>query len=230
MKTEAKIWDSDFFGIKIASVTVGKSDTTDTIDRELIRLKQQKYRMVYLFSPVQLNPGNIGKWLLADRKRSYIMDSPQPRQPHNDVAAFSSDPHQLHSLAITAGAYSRFAKDPHILPEDFQRLYITWIDNSVNKGFTDYVFTARDGKETHAALITATRRDDVLSIGLLATHPDHRHHGLARMLVERMEQEAYSLGIPLEVTTQADNTAACAFYTACNFNSFTDTFVYHIWM
>lgn len=230
MKTDILQWDSDFFGVKTASITLDGSENPADIDRQLSDLKGDDVRLVYLFSPRPLPQGHTGKWLLADRKRSYMNPSPQANGMPAGVKPFQGNPSALHSLAIEAGAHSRFAVDPNIPAKKTEELYTTWIDNSVLHGFADYVFTANDLDETNAAIITMRRRSGEISIGLLATHPDHRRRGLARKLIKAAETIAAADGLQLEVTTQADNHEACAFYSSCNFNTFTDTYVYHIWL
>lgn len=230
MKTDILQWDSDFFGVKTASITLDGSETPEDIDRQLSDLKGDDVRLVYLFSPRPLPQGHTGKWLLADRKRSYMNPSPQANGMPTGVKTFQGNPSALHSLAIEAGGHSRFAVDPNIPAKKTEELYTTWIDNSVLHGFADYVFTANDLDEPNAAMITLRRRGGEISIGLLATHPDHRRRGLARKLIKAAETIAAADGLQLEVTTQADNQEACAFYASCNFNTFTDTYVYHIWL
>lgn len=230
MKTDILQWDSDFFGVKTASITLDGSETPEDIDRQLSDLKGDDVRLVYLFSPQSIPQGHTGKWLLADRKRSYMNPSPQANGLPAGVKPFQGHPSALHSLAIEAGGHSRFAVDPNIPAKKTEELYTTWIDNSVLHGFADYVFTANDLDEPNAAMITLRRRGGEISIGLLATHPDHRRRGLARKLIKAAETIAAADGLQLEVTTQADNHEACAFYSSCNFNTFTDTYVYHIWL
>lgn len=230
MKTDILQWDSDFFGVKTASITLNGSETPEDIDRHLSDLKVENVRLVYLFSPRPLLQGNTGKWLLADRKRSYLNPSPQANGLPTDVKPFQGNPSALHSLAIEAGGHSRFAVDPNIPVKKTEELYTTWIDNSVLHGFADHVFTIQDHDEPNAAMITLRRRGGEISIGLLATHPGHRRRGLARKLIYAAETIAAADGLQLEVTTQADNQEACAFYASCNFNTFTDTYVYHIWL
>lgn len=230
MKTDILQWDSDFFGIKTASITLDGSENPADIDRQLSDLKGDDVRLVYLFSPLPLPQGHTGKWLLADRKRSYLNPSPEANGLPADVKPFQGNPSSLHSLAIEAGWHSRFAVDPNIPAKKTEELYTTWIDNSVLHGFADHVFTIQDRDEPNAAMITMRRRGSEISIGLLATHPDHRRRGLARKLIQAAETIAAADGLQLEVTTQADNQQACAFYASCNFNTFTDTYVYHIWL
>lgn len=230
MKTDILQWDSDFFGVKTASITLDGSETPADIDRHLSDLKGDDVRLVYLFSPLPLPQGHTGKWLLADRKRSYMNPLPQANGLPADVKTFQGNPSVLHSLAVEAGGHSRFAVDPNIPAKKTEELYTTWIDNSVLHGFADHVFTIQDHDEPNAAMITLRRRGGEISIGLLATHPGHRRRGLARKLIKAAETIAAADGLQLEVTTQADNQEACAFYASCNFNTFTDTYVYHIWL
>lgn len=230
MKTDILQWDSDFFGVKTASITLDGSENLADIDRQLSDLKRDDVRLAYLFSPLPLPQGHTGKWLLVDRKRSYLNPSPEANGLPADVTTFQGNPSALHSLAIEAGGHSRFAVDPNIPAKKAEELYTTWIDNSVLHGFADHVFTIQDHDEPNAAMITLRRRGGEISIGLLATHPGHRRRGLARKLIKAAETIAAADGLQLEVTTQADNQEACAFYASCNFNTFTDTYVYHIWL
>lgn len=223
-------WDSAFFEKHIASLTVESDDSLDDIAARLEELGKRDIDLVYLFSPIEISLPESGNWIPVDRKRSYLMRHPENKGISPNVEEFGGHPRELYFLGIEAGKYSRFAKDKGFGEAKFKELYETWVRNSVNGSFADYVLTARCGTERCAAFVTAKVKNGQLSVGLLATHPDYRNRGLARNLIDVLETRAYEMGLELEVTTQADNTTACGFYEKCGFDTFDDTFVYHIWL
>lgn len=219
-------WDSKFFGFKVGVIWVEHANDRQ-VKEELRNLQNIDCKLIYVYSPRLLDLNGF-KAILADRKRSYILEHPQFVKTPNLTYASFEDPSLLYDLAYQSGEHSRFKVDPNFGEEDFKRLYRSWIDNSINAGFADYVLAPMD-KNKPIGLITAKRKDNELSIGLLATDKNYRKKGIGSSLIQEIVNEAARKGLCVEVTTQADNEKACRFYENRGFRIAKEELVYHVW-
>lgn len=219
-------WDSNFFGFKVAIIKVGLGNDRQ-IEEEIIRLLNIGSRLIYINSH---RPLNLSKFraLLADIKRSYVLSAPQYKNTENHIITVTGDSTSLYDLAYQAGEYSRYKVDPNIGEAEFKRLYRTWIDNSINNGFADYVLATID-KGHPIGLITAKKRQQELSVGLFATDKEYRGQGIGSGLFQEIINIASKQNLAVEVTTQADNKTACAFYEHKGFEIASEEYVYHVW-
>ena len=143
------------------------------------------------------------------------------------LALDGSSSEALYELGCQAGGHSRYKVDPHISEHDFRRLFRLWIDNSVSRRFADYMLAfGQAGKEL--GMITAGRKDDMLSIGLIATDASCRGKGIGSALIQSVINLASESELKVEVTTQADNAEACRFYETHGFTVQSRTYVYHV--
>ena len=70
-----------------------------------------------------------------------IIDSHIEQFEHN----FPSE--QLINLSIQSGLYSRYKIDPDFKNNEFENLYLAWIENSVNKKIADHTFVKKEDGE-----------------------------------------------------------------------------------
>lgn len=217
-------WDSDFFGKKIGKIKLDRDETISDID-----LISDNYDLLYIYTPHELLVGNPGLHL-ADRKRSYILDCPKCKSSidHN-VTEFIGEPSALYNLAIQSGHKSRFNIDPNFSNEEFVRFYKTWVDNSLNHSFADFIYVYNING-IPCGFITAQKKESVISIGLFATDIQYRNKGLGSALINKITQIAAIDNLSVEVTTQADNVRACKFYEHKGFRVSDESLVYHLWM
>lgn len=219
-------WDSKFFGFNVGIIWVERANGQQ-VKVEIERLQNLGCKLIYVYSPRPLDLMGF-KALLADKKRSYVLKKPKFVPTHNQFYSSFEDPAILYDLAYQSGEYSRFKIDSSIGEEDFKRLYRTWIDNSINAGFADYVFAPMDNGKP-MGLITAKKKGNEISIGLFATDKNYRERGIGSSLIQEIINEAYLKGLSVEVTTQADNETACGFYEHRGFEMAKEEFVYHVW-
>lgn len=226
-------WDSDFFGFPVAFIEVGMGNDNQ-VKSELDRLFNSGAKLVYVYSHKEIELDGYDS-VIADRKRSYILEKLQNRRVNSVTQLENSGIRDdLYSLAFQAGEHSRYRVDSHISEEDFKRLYRTWIDNSLDKGFADYVLgiiePSSDPRHFKPlGLISAKRKGDELSIGLFATDENSRGKGIGSELIQQVLNIANKKGLKVEVTTQSDNETACRFYEKRGFKVKSETYVYHVW-
>lgn len=221
-------WDSEFFSFKTGAIDAAGMNAAE-LNAAVGRLRAEGYRLVYVFAG-SLMPGLMPCFVLADNKRSYILDRPYAITSNPSVIEYKGEPRLLYDLAYQAGEFSRFRVDERIGDENFRRLYRLWIDNSVAGTFADYVFVAENDRKQPVGLITARKKDGMLSIGLFATDRQSRGTGIGTALIGAVISAGVRLGMPVEVTTQADNPVACRFYEHKGFRLRQQEAVYHLWL
>lgn len=219
-------WDTNFFGFKVAKIDVGDSNDF-LVASEIERLQKDGVKLIYIFSKhfISLSQFNA---LLVDQKRSYILPNPFFKATERTILSVTEHPEQLYELAWQAGEFSRYKIDPMIRDDDFKRLYRIWADNSVNRQFADYVIACKED-DTYSGFITAKIKDYVLSIGLIATDSKYRGNGIGSALIQEIKNIAYKKNLAVEVTTQANNITACAFYEHNGFKINHQEYIYHVW-
>lgn len=221
-----KRWDSDFFGKKTGYIN-GANLTDHAIFSEIDNLQRQGCECIYLFSPRELRLDDYDA-VLADKKVSYILDHPAYQEISEQIARIDTHPEALHNLALQSGQYSRYRIDRHFSDEEFQRLYIQWIDNSVTTDYADHVLSIERLKPV--GMITAKEKEDEISIGLFATDAAYRGQGIGSRLIQAIINIGAEKGLKVEVTTQSDNLDACRFYERHGFHRQSLCYIYHIWM
>lgn len=219
-------WDSDFLGFPVAFIEVGLGNELQ-VKEELDRFLRARCRLVYVFSHKSLDLSDYDS-CLADRKRSYILTEPVFKEVGNHHINIENNAEMLYELAYQAGIHSRYRTDPHFSEDTFKRLYRIWIDNSINKGFADYVLASIENDKA-VGLITAKRRHDEISIGLFATDHEYRGKGIGSKLIQEVINIGAKENLHIEVTTQADNMKACKFYEDKAFQIKEEEYVYHVW-
>lgn len=218
-------WDSRFFGYSVSRIDILDADDRTVAD-EITRLQDRGSELIYVFSPRPLALDEFDA-VLVDRKLSYVLAEPHFRPVDRTVESVLRTSEALYELGCQAGGHSRYKVDTHISEHDFRRLFRLWIDNSVSRRFADYMLAfGQAGKEL--GMITAGRKDDMLSIGLIATDASCRGKGIGSALIQSVINLASESGLKVEVTTQADNAEACRFYESHGFTVQSRTYVYHV--
>ncbi len=225
-------WDSDFFSMKIASISMSVWDEVffrynieklrlEGVDLVYFFLDDNKYSLPTFHSP--------DKCLLVDTKRIYKFHDMVDVLIDSNIELFVDDPSELYELAIQAGVDSRYRLDPNFDSGEFERLYKTWIDNSLNGSIADYVLVYKKNG-AKVGFITLRCRVNCMSIGLIATDKSYRCLGVGTSLLNVAKHYAFTHHLPLEVATQAHNQSACIFYEKNGFLQQSQSLVYHIWL
>ena len=198
-------WDSIFFGFPVASIKVGAGNENE-VKTELDKFLNSGCKLIYIFSK---NPLDLSGYhsCMVDRKRSYVLKTPIFMENVTHPVKIEHNAELLYELAYQAGVHSRYKCDSHISEETFERLYRIWIDNSVNKGFADYVLAIID-EDKAVGFITARKNANQLSIGLIATDKESRGKGIGTNLIQEIVNIGAIENLQVEVTTQADNLPA----------------------
>ncbi|MBI1193569.1 MAG: GNAT family N-acetyltransferase [Bacteroidetes bacterium] len=230
-------WDSRFFGFPVGKILPGRMQAAD-LGQALEQARSEGYRLLYWAAkpePENAAAAASAGGELMDRKRVYVHDLEGIHATDLIVNWFIESYRKpmpdadMEALALAAGEHSRFRRDPRFGPEAFKRLYLTWIRNSVNRSFAEEVLFIEDFG-IKRALLTIGLHMGRPDIGLVATDAAYRGRGMAGDLVRASLVWAINRDYrEAQVTTQAENTGACAFYEAMGYKMEREDWIYHFW-
>ncbi|MEX2141314.1 MAG: GNAT family N-acetyltransferase [Pirellulales bacterium] len=234
-------WDTSHFGFSVGRIAPEATDAE--LHAALNEARSRRYRLVYWATtsdrapPSRLLTEYDGR--LVDRKVTYSRtlpgaNPPQARSSDATVAPFeeSECSAELTALAIAAGAYSRFAADPAIPRDKFERLYQAWIERSVSGAIADAVLVARDSAAaTHlAGMITVKVTQGIGNIGLVAVAESHRGRGIGSQLIDATHRWMIArTAAKATVVTQVANAPACRLYERADYTIEQAENYYHFW-
>ena len=230
-------WDSDFFGFKIARLVPRRSRSAE-LRMHLEEQWEQGIGLVYWGSDPNdaesQSAAVASQGLLVDRKTVFVRKldgfAVRPSERY-EARSLPEDgwSGELASLALQIGQYSRFRQDHHFSQAAWQKLYWTWMENSVNRAIADDVLVIRKAGFV-VAVVTVRARGNIGEIGLLGVQESQRGAGLGRALVN--SALGWFSERPLShvrVVTQGNNRAACQMYKACGFLVESVENFYHFW-
>lgn len=223
-------WDSSFFGLRIAKVTISSQEEFDKLKDNIKTLKEE-CDLIYIYAKCGLinQSPNV---ILVDRKVVYTTKIIEPYSFDSHIAEYDkptvSD--DLLDLALGSGVYSRFKKDNYFPAKAYERLYTRWIEQSVNHEIATEVFCYMiDGSPK--GLLTLNRKETTGDIGLVATSPLYQGRGIGNAMLAHAKHFMYLKGHnSLNVVTQFDNKAACHLYEKVGFTVKSSTDIFHWWI
>ena len=232
-------WDTNHFGFPVGRIAAEITDLE--LRAALSDARTRGYRLLYwATSPDRIPALRLldefgGR--LVDRKvtfaRSFSAADPPTKASTATILPYEGAEHtsELSALAIAAGAYSRFAADPCIPRDKFERLYEIWIDRSVRGEIADAVLVARDSAtDAIAGMITVKVTESVGNIGLVAVAASHRGRGIGSQLIDAAHCWMIRRGATkTTVVTQAVNAPACRLYERAGYTIEQAENLYHFW-
>lgn len=234
---EKATWDTDFFGYPIGRIRARQLDVPQL--NGLIKMAGgEHYRLVYLF----VNPDDevlnqaaqqFGA-TLVDQKvtfRTVIANQEDVLEDQHIIDYSAESPSKkLIELSLQSGIYSRYKTDPNFKNGEFEKLYLAWIENSVNKKIASHTFVyMEDGDEL--GVVTAQVQPELAQIGIIAVDEHARGKAIGSKLMKHLMDGLKKNNVPLlDVATQINNTNACNFYKKLGFHQHTLVNIYHIWL
>ena len=146
MKIEELIWDSNFFNLKI-----GKCIIHDDNEFDLYTFKKnaeiEKYDLIYIFKHNSLFKKNIVFNLNLDlidiaveMSKEFSSESIDKRPFELKNTLTDKELAETYLIAEQTSIVSRFHKESMIASSLTKKLYRAWIDNSLNRSFSDGLF------------------------------------------------------------------------------------------
>jgi len=228
-------WDSEFFGYPIAQINAVALEN-DSL-HELINQAASSYKLIYLFTSPDDRISNDAALSananLVDQKVTFrisLSTATGAIKDHHIIDYSLDHPSQkLIDLSLQSGIYSRFKTDPNFRNHEFEKLYLAWIENSVNKKIADHTLVyVEDGNEL--GVVTAKLSPDIAQIGVIAVDEHTRGKSIGSKLMLHLMKILQEKKVPiLDVATQLENNSACHFYQKLGFDINTVKNIYHIW-
>ncbi|CAN5805591.1 dTDP-4-amino-4,6-dideoxy-D-galactose acyltransferase [soil metagenome] len=230
-------WDSSFFGYPVAKITAS-AITAGELKLLIATAKQRELKLIYIFTnPSDVIAADAAKACsakLVDQKITFHRKIEALNIPETDthIKEFESaiPSEQLINLSMQSGLYSRYKIDTNFKKREFERMYLAWIENSVNKKIADHTFVYEEnGKEL--GFVTLKARNNHGQIGLIAVDEKSRGKAIGKKLITAVVNCLAEKKIPeLDVATQVDNEDACNFYKKTGFSESKAENIYHIWL
>ncbi len=232
-------WDSAFFGMPVARILPRRLPAPE-LAPALAGMKERGVALAYWASDPddaasQQAARSCGGFL-ADRKTTYLidLDGDAATVPDGDWAteeyAEARPNGELESLALQAGAHSRFRIDPRMPDGKFDALYRLWIEKSVNRTIADAVLVVRHSGGI-VGMVTLGKKDGRGDIGLIAVDARMRGRNIGVSLVRGALEWTRGRGLRYgQVVTQGENAAACRLYERCGYRVEKVENVYHFWI
>jgi dTDP-4-amino-4,6-dideoxy-D-galactose acyltransferase len=225
-------WDSRFFGKQVGKINVQKNEPLEDL---LCFAKKQGYELLYIYCDSAVQEAIVGSYNLFDvGGHIRFVKSSDRFIAHETTSQLEISPYtqqdltpELIKIAFLSGHSSRFKMDISLPAGSFERLYETWIKNSLERRpqVSIYIYSV---KSTPVGLITAEWSEFNCIIGLLAVLPAFQGQGIGTKLIKYVESICMLKGIiSIEVKTQLSNRGARDLYVKNSFLEQDRSFLYH---
>jgi dTDP-4-amino-4,6-dideoxy-D-galactose acyltransferase len=231
-RIEFLAWDSRFFHRRVGRLSLKVSTSLD----ELLELAyQERYELLYIYSSIQVEERLIGKYALLDVgghitfAKNSSNNSLAKVRPVPEIREFQLDilTPELLEIAFLSGHLSRFKIDLSLPAGSFERLYETWLVNTLENRPRSSIYTYHSD-DTVAGLITSELHESKCNIGLLAVSQSHQGQGIATKLIRYVHDISMTNKVAsIEVKTQLSNKCARGLYLKNSFAERERSFLYH---
>lgn len=189
MKIEILNWDSKFFGIKIGKVSLSQDIEFDWRSFKEAAIAE-KFELIYIFKFQNLLPQEIvlkAELDLVDiqitmnkrfKKEDYLIGMYDFRTELTET-----EKNESYAIAAETSVVSRFYKESKIGPKKTRELYIKWIDNTLNKTFSDGMFLEKASNSvTGIHLIKTDKINKIGYFTLTGVNPNFKRNGIGNNL------------------------------------------------
>ena len=230
-------WDSDFFGLPVATLDGGHLHAETSKD-VLVWCRQEKIRCLYF-----LANGTDSETLQCAHKEGFqfidvrvemeydLRNVPQPKISSLVIRPVNKK-EQLNNILVFASKShtdSRFFKDLNFDRIKCEKLYEKWIDRDFVKGNV-LGFFPDDGENIKGYITFTMESSDVARIGLIAVEDQFRGQGVgSKLLIKTIAMSKKLNAKKLVVVTQATNTSALRLYEKAGFRISDTKLWFHKW-
>lgn len=226
MSIEPVLWDSDFFGYPIGRLSLKANESIN--EEECLN---NHYKLIYVFSEIALNLEQLNKLPLeladckveleAEVETTPILSAIPVQQIHQLSP-------QLLDLVYQSGHYSRFKLDNKFVHQEFERLYLAWINKVLNDKQQQVIGYMEQDKPI--GFITVEEKNANADIGLIAVDELYRGKSIGHHLIQQSHKFAQEKNLKsITVTTQLANAGAMRFYQYHGFKVAKKSYIYHLW-
>lgn len=221
-------WDSDFFGYPVGRIQLETAHYSHISD---ITKDTAGFRLVYLVCPKRIRTTIKGLKLVDIKTRFSKQINNEQSDSFGRIHEYSGGADdQLERLALQSGVFSRFKADANFVNNEFERLYLKWIKESINKTIADKVVVYKKDSNKCIGFITLKFNEDFSEIGLIAVDEGSRGKGIGKTLLSYAAYITQEMGLQkIEVVTQHENHPAVGLYKKCGYGIISKKYIYHLW-
>lgn len=230
-------WDSDFFGMRIASINGNRLSRDEESAVQGWCLDNRIDCLYFLADPSDTATIRVAEEsgfhladirITLDRRISAMPAVWQPEAPSIRLAVAADIP-ALRPIAAVNHRDSRFYHDGGFLRERCDELYATWIEKSCT-GFADAVLVPAPEGAAAGYLSCHLRGNDIGQIGLVGVNSAFQGKGLGQQLLDESLRWFAASGVKrVDVVTQGRNIAAQRLYQKRGFMTRAVQLWYHKW-
>lgn len=229
-------WDSCFFNMRIGRILI---QSEEDFEAEIFKNEAlQNFDLVYVFSYEKMLTQRQIRYANLDLVDVMLtMSKPFEKKEYatNDYDfrnyLSKSELHDCYSIAENTSTVSRFFTEETIGPQKTKLLYRKWIDNAVQKSFSDGLFLAKENEKVvgvHLIKVDEKNKEGIFT--LTGVNPNYKRSGLGRKLWEQSfgffsnETEIISI----KSVFSLKNTDSFNFHLKMGFNKIEETkYIYH---
>jgi dTDP-4-amino-4,6-dideoxy-D-galactose acyltransferase len=222
-------WDTVFFGYPVGKVNLSAAES---IDPNLFI--NNPYKLIYFFSSVELHTEQIHQLPLklvdckvellrnVDDSGNHVALEDSPIKLIKELTP------ELFNLVLQSGHYSRFKLDSQFKDNEFERLYLEWINKTLQNP-NEQVLVYEEAKHL-MGFITLGIKINKADIGLIAVDEQYRGKSIGKKLLKMANQfELINGKNEITVVTQLENKEAMRFYEQNGFYVYKKSYIYHLW-
>lgn len=233
-------FDTELFGFKVAKIVpsrMGSSALAECLDK----MRLDHVRLAFWASDshdtASQNAAIKLNGFLADNKVTYLVrlsdldqESLYEARAEVEEYPFATANRELKHLAVSIGIRSRFGIDPNLPNALMEKMYHSWISNSVKGVIAKHVYIMRHG-EKMAGMVTLGEKKKRGDIGLIAVSEAFQGQGVGKKLVLAALGQFLAEGYQqVQVVTQVQNKTACKLYEKVGFQMENVENFYHFWL
>lgn len=225
-------WDSQHFGKRVGRLELQLATDLEELLRQAY---QQRYEILYIYSPAPIEKPLIGNYALLDvgGHITFVKNLSNHRAENvKSVSGICEYPldtptPELLEIAFLSGHLSRFKIDHSLPVGSFERLYETWLAKSLANHPGAGVYAYKTGNRA-VGLVTVDWNGSKCTIGLLAVLESYQGRGIGSRLINYVERVCnVRKVVSVEVKTQLSNTSARALYIKNSFAEKDRSFLFH---
>ncbi|MEO8397980.1 MAG: GNAT family N-acetyltransferase [Chloroflexota bacterium] len=224
-------WDSDFFGRRIARVTVNQLNDQQA-DEVLAWCAAEQIECLYFLAEANdaetVRTAEKYGFAFVDIRYTVERRAAFPEMPAGIRLSRPEDIPTLKAIARTKHRDSRFYYDGHFTQEECDRLYETWVERSA-EGFSDAVIVA-EREQQPVGYMTCHVQGEVGHLDLLGVDDQWLGQGIGKDLVIGSVAWLGTRGVAyVELATQGRNIRAQRIFQRFGFISQGIQLWYHRW-
>jgi dTDP-4-amino-4,6-dideoxy-D-galactose acyltransferase len=225
-------WDTDFFGVTSAKVTLHRPLTSNDWDELKGRFKDYQFISILNKNSEPINAQFVGKEtsaFLADVNIQFEKKLVGLDEKPKNVTIHKALERNEQIIEIADFQFSKFTEDPRLAERGGDLIYRQWVINSFAKPDRFYALSKDENGDING-FVLYSYSDSACVIELIAVSKNETKGGIGTNLFKVVEYYSYQQGFTkFKVGTQVRNKAAINFYHKVGCKQVGCHQVYHLW-